>query len=121
MAIGCREAIKDPSFLLSNANTSTTHQPAWKRILEMTPKEKKPTAKKKTTGRKPSPAVKEPGPPPKKVGDKLPDPPTPPPTQTPPPQEEPRPGAEATPVHRLGKPSNPFLVAHPPPRLGRRR
>lgn len=81
----------------------------------MTTKEKKPIGKKRAKSRKPSPKVKEPGPPPKQIGDKLPDPPTPPP------QEERPPAAEATPAHRVGRPSNPFLVTHPPPRLGRRR
>ncbi len=82
----------------------------------MTAKEKKPTTKKTTKGRKPSPKVEEPGPPPKQIGDKLPE------TPTPPPQEEKSPtAAEATPAHRMGRPSNPFLITHPPPRLGRRR
>lgn len=35
------------------------------------------------------------------------------------PQEKPR--DEKQPRFRVGKPSNPFLVLHPPPRLGRRR
>src|SRR6266849_6141600 len=101
--------------------------------------EKRPTRKKRKTPdeiRKPSPAPKPTGDklasaprrpirdkepsPTKPVGDKEPSP-TAPTGDKERSDVPPKPIEDKPPRFRTGRPSNPFLVLHPPPRLGRRR
>src|SRR5262244_1368759 len=98
-------------------------------------KPKKP-ARRPATPRRSAPksaADKQPRGAPAPVGDKAPSSTAPPEDKTPasptaPVGDKPPPDApseskapEETPRFRVGRPSNPYLVLHPPPRLGRRR
>ena len=76
---------------------------------------KEPSPTKPVGNKKPSPTAptgdkERSDVPPKPIGDK-------PPAEAP----EAKPRDENQPRFRTGRPSNPFLVLHPPPRLGRRR